>query len=428
MYAFLVQFVDFLRTHQIHYFLLFFFFIWLRWFIVNTLALLYKPYTGKHTTTTSVLIPVVDEPVDVFRAVLQSIVSQKPDQIIVVINGPRNIVLENICRQFDGVDCYWTKKAGKRNALDYGMKKVKGDVVLLVDSDTIWMPNMLSEIVKPFADPSVGGVTTRQKITDPTATLIARLCDWLEDVRSYGTMQAMSVRGKVGCLPGRTIAFRRSILQEAMPAFMTERFLGMHKEVSDDRSLTNYTLKAGYKTVMQSTAVVYTEAPTKWKKFLRQQLRWAEGSQYNNLRMTPWMLRHAPLMFCIYWSDMLIPFFLWGIYLSYFIKAAILRMHTQSDMLFLANRSWLVVMLATLGGAYFSYAIRQLRVLSESPRHFLFMPLYIVLLTFVMAPIRMLGFARLADDMGWGTRANSYQASKRFKFKLRERFTNVAAS
>ena len=48
---------------------------------------------------------------------------------------------------------------------------------------------------------------------------------------------------------------------------------------------------------MQDTSVVYTDAPTSWKKFIRQQLRWAEGSQYNNLKMTPWMIRNAPLMF-----------------------------------------------------------------------------------------------------------------------------------
>ena len=426
MYAFLVQFVDFLRTQHIHYFLLFFALVWLRWFLVNTLALFYKPHTKKHKASTSVIIPVVDEPIEVFKQVLDSITSQKPDQIIVVINGPRNIVLQNACKQYDGVDCYWTKTPGKRNAIKLGMKHVTGDIVLLVDSDTIWMPDMLSELLKPFADPKIGGVTTKQKITDPSSSLIARLSDWLEDVRAYGTMQAMSVFGQVGCLPGRTIAFRRTILEKVLPEFINERFLGMHKEVSDDRSLTNLTLKAGYKTVMQSTAVVYTEAPTRWKKFLRQQLRWAEGSQYNNLRMTPWMLRHAPLMAFIYWTDMIMPFFLWGIYLSFFIKAAVLHTAAQSDMLFLTNRPLLIVLFVTMGGAYFSYAVRQLRVLSESPRHFIFLPVYIILLTFIMAPIRMLGFARLADDLGWGTRANSYQAKK--KFKLRGRFANATAS
>jgi hyaluronan synthase len=426
MYAFLVQFVDFLRTHEIHYFLIFFFFIWLRWFVVNGIALRYKPYAKKHKTTTSIIIPVVSEPADVFTKVLNSIIAQSPDQIIVVINGPRNKELEYICSNFPGVDCHWVKKPGKRNAIDYGMKHVTGDVVVLVDSDTIWTEDTLAELIKPFADPTVGGVTTRQKITDPTATLISRLCDWLEDVRAYGTMQAMSVFGQIGCLPGRTIAFRRDILKQVMPEFMNEKFLGMHKEVSDDRSLTNLTLKAGFKTVMQTTSVVYTEAPTRWKVFLRQQLRWSEGSQYNNIRMTPWMLKNAKLMFFIYWSDMLMPFFLWGIYLSYMLRVLLFGVENNSDLLFLNNTPVMMLFAITLAGAYFSYAIRQLRVLNESPRHFVFLPLYIIILTFILAPVRMLGFARLADDMGWGTRANSYVAKK--KASLKGRLINATAS
>ena len=48
-----------------------------------------------------------------------------------------------------------------------------------------------------------------------------------------------------------------------MDKFLSEKFLGVYIEVSDDRTLTNYTLMAGYKTVYQSTSLVYTDAPTK---------------------------------------------------------------------------------------------------------------------------------------------------------------------
>src|SRR5215217_2691918 len=106
-------------------------------------------------------------------------------------------------------------------------------------------------------------------------------------------MPAQSVLGQVGCLPGRTIAFRRDILVRSMPAFLRERFLGVFLEISDDRTLTNATLKLGYRTVYQSTSLVYTDAPTRIGKLVKQQYRWARGSQYNTLRMLPWMLRHA---------------------------------------------------------------------------------------------------------------------------------------
>ena len=79
-------------------------------------------------------------------------------------------------------------------------------------------------------------------------------------------MPAQSVLGQIGCLPGRTIAFRRDVLERIMPDFLTQKFLGVVLEVSDDRTLTNLTLKQGYRTVYQSTSLVYTDCPTGLKK------------------------------------------------------------------------------------------------------------------------------------------------------------------
>ena len=88
---------------------------------------------------------------------------------------------------------------------------------MLVDSDTIWTTDTLRELVKPFADATIGGVTTNQRIIDPDRNVLTRWADWLENIRVEYSMPAMSVLGQVGCLPGRTIAFRRQVLVDAMP-------------------------------------------------------------------------------------------------------------------------------------------------------------------------------------------------------------------
>ena len=66
----------------------------------------------------------------------------------------------------------------------------------------------------------VGGVTTRQRILDPERSWITRWADWLENTRALYSMPAQSALGQVGCLPGRTIAFRRHILVQVMDDFM----------------------------------------------------------------------------------------------------------------------------------------------------------------------------------------------------------------
>ena len=169
--------------------------------------------------TTSVLIPVVDEPVDLFRDVLRRIADQRPAETIVVINGPRNTALEEVAervrrswRQLD-LDA---RRPASATPIRVGAELAHGDVLVLVDSDTIWTDGTLAELVKPFADHRVGGVTTRQRILDPARCFITRWADWLENSRAKYSMPAQSVLGQVGCLPGRTIAFRREVVERAM--------------------------------------------------------------------------------------------------------------------------------------------------------------------------------------------------------------------
>jgi hyaluronan synthase len=364
---------------------------------------------------TSVLIPVVDEPLDLFKNVLLNIARQSPSEIIVVINGPKNEPLEDCCfdiqRKLRGTNTvfkyYYTPIAGKRNAIKVAMEHVnyRSDIAVLVDSDTIWTENTLVELLKPFAcDENIGGVTTRQKILQPERKLVTMFANLLEEIRAEGTMKAMSVTGKVGCLPGRTIAFRTKILRDVMHEFMHETFMGFHKEVSDDRSLTNLTLKKGYKTVMQDTSVIYTDAPLEWKKFIRQQLRWAEGSQYNNLRMTPWMWNNAKLMFFIYWSDMIMPMLLISVYANMFICKA-LNMAGYYIPTINYTQSWWVILLFIFIGCILSFGSRNLKVMSNLKWYYtLMIPLFITILTIIMVPVRLLGLMRCSDDMGWGTR------------------------
>ncbi len=399
---------------RIYLFTVFVALTWFLWVVKVALSRRYRPWTEPWTCTSSVIIPVVDEPLDLFRDVLQRIVEQSPSEVLVVINGPRNPDLESVCADFAPlVEWTWTPVAGKRNAVRVGVEAVSGEVVLLVDSDTIWTDGTLSELLKPFADPSIGGVTTRQRILDPQRCFLTRWADWLEDSRALYAMPAQSVLGQVGCLPGRTIAFRRDVLEAAIPAFMTQKFLGIFLEVSDDRTLTNLTLKQGYRTVYQSTSLVYTDAPVRIRKLIKQQYRWARGSQYNTARMLPWMLRHAPVLALFFVIDIVLPF-LW-------LCSAIgwlARSFTDQDdsiytgLLHQSGRAHdlmaaviLIVVSSTL-----SMSWRQQRHLEEQPADLLWMPLFILFSTVVLMPIRMYGFARMGHAGSWGTRANAYRS------------------
>ncbi len=192
---------------------------------------------------------------------------------------------------------------------------------------------------------------------------------------------------------------------------MTKKFLGVFMEVSDDRTLTNLTLQRGFRTVYQSTSLVYTDAPTKLKKLIKQQFRWARGSQYNTLRMTPWMLAHAPMLALFFLTDIVLPFIWCAATISWFVR--MLRhsgANLYSGMLHSHGRTSTIVAIVVLSvlASALSMSLRQLRHLQETPSDLMMMPVFIVFSTLVLLPIRLYGFVRLGHVGGWGTRAGAH--------------------
>ena len=413
MFIFILQIRHMIEGHpELYMFSVYSALIWVLWLVKVILSSRYKPYTGECDATTSVVVPVVDEPLELFRDVLGRMVEQRPGEIIVVINGAPNPGLVTVCEEFAPlVRWVHTPIPGKRNAVMIGTRLSNGDITVLVDSDTVWTDNTLSELVKPFADERVGGVTTRQRILEPERSWITRWADWLENSRALYSMPAQSVVGQIGCLPGRTIAFRRSILMRVMDKFMTEKFMGVFLEVSDDRTLTNLTLKEGYRTVYQHTSLVYTDAPLEVKKLFKQQLRWARGSQYNTLRMLPWMLGHAPLLAFFFVMDILLPFLLAGVIGGWAYRALTGQGYNFYQGFldtYGINTGIFAVVSLMVASSVISMAIRQIRHLAEKPTDFFRLPLFILVSTFFLMPIRLIGFFRMGHASGWGTRAGAY--------------------
>ena len=106
MYTFFLMVEDYIKTHNLHLFMFFFAFIFIRWGIVFFHAIRYKPYDYEDKEInyfTSVLLPVVDEPLDLFYSVLMKIARQNPSEIIVVINGPKTRGLKTCVQISTGI-------------------------------------------------------------------------------------------------------------------------------------------------------------------------------------------------------------------------------------------------------------------------------------------------------------------------------------
>lgn len=415
MLAYLLEVRNWWTHGKFYSFAAFMTLVWALWLVRLVLLRRYRPWKRPFEVTTSVVIPVVDEPLDLFRDVLSRITAQEPGEVIVVINGPRNEEMERLCDEC-GVRWCWTATPGKRKALSIGVEQARGEIVVLVDSDTLWTDRTLAELVKPFRDPAIGGVTTRQRILKPERHLLTRWADWLESVRCEYSMPAMSVLGTVGCLPGRTIAFRRSILVDCMDRFLSEKFLGVYIEVSDDRTLTNYTLMAGYKTVYQSTSLVYTDAPLELRKLVKQQYRWARGSQYSTLRMMGWMLREARFLAVFYTIDILVPFVLLGTFAGWvealFTHRSGPQIYASLSLDGVSGHTMPVLFSLAVALSLVSLSVRFSRHFAFSPKDLLYLPAFMAINTLILLPVRLLGFFRCAHNASWGTRESSFEGEK----------------
>ncbi len=82
-------------------------------------------------------------------------------------------------------------------------------------------PGTLDELVKPFANRKVGGVTTNQRIIDYDRNVLTRWADWLESIRDP-VLDARDERARSGRLPARAARSRSagSSSTTRCPAFL----------------------------------------------------------------------------------------------------------------------------------------------------------------------------------------------------------------
>jgi cellobiuronic acid synthase len=379
-------------------FMIFFVYVWVLWSAKAIAARRYRASHGRPgALTTSVIVPVYNEPEALFRRSLASVVANEPTELIAVVDGADPELAAVAAEYCDRV--LRVPKAGKRAAIAAGLRETdpETDVVVVLDSDTVWADGALGELLRPFADPTVGGVTPRQAIFDADANPVRRLAAWMEDIRYHLTVPAQSVFGQVGCLAGRTIAYRRTAFEPAVERLVRQKVLGLPQHVGDDRVLTNELLRAGWRTVYQSTALVETDAPGDWRTFWRQQLRWGRSSQRETLLSLRWLWRR-PVAFACFATDILTPFALY----------AVVGLAVANGLHGAGGASGLPLLIELpLGylGMLASIGVRQWGHFRRVPSDLLRLPLFVLQITFVMVPIRIAAFATMFHQ-DWGSRAD----------------------
>ena len=364
---------------------------WSVWMIRVTLSKFYRPVQAGYRTTTSVVVPAYREDPDILLRCLRTWLAEEPTEIIIVPDLEDKEVIERLAQVADPrLRVIPFAHEGKRSALGVGMRAATSEVIILCDSDTQWEPGLIENVVAPFADPTIGGVGTRQNAYMPETSVWRRVADWMIDIRYLDYVPSQARRGAVACLSGRTAAYRRSAVMPVLTHMEHEFFLGKLCISGDDGRLTWLVLAAGYKTVYQSTARTLSMFPDKPWPFFKQRLRWSRNSYrcYLTAIWKGWMWRQPLITQLTVLQFMFTPLTM-GIALTYLIR-------------WIGHPGQYVATIA-LAWLLFGRALRGLSHLRNRPADLFVLPLVALLTVVIAMPVKSFAILTM-NRQGWLTR------------------------
>lgn len=203
--------------------------------------------------------------------------------------------------------CYLQEQnAGKRDALARGALLAKHELIVFVDSDSFLDPFAIRNIVQPFKDKKMGGVSGRTDVANTYTNGLTKM----QAVRYFIAFRIMkaaeSYFDAVTCLSGPLSCYRKDLVIKYMDEWLNQRFFGEKATFGDDRSMTNFILRE-HRTTYQDTAVCYTIVPNTYRVFLKQQMRWKRSWLRESLIAGRFMWKKEPFMSLSFYMGLLVP-------------------------------------------------------------------------------------------------------------------------
>jgi hyaluronan synthase len=178
--------------------------------------------------------------------------------------------------------CIMQPHAGKRNAIYTATRismRYAYDCVFNTDSDTVVMPDCfdrLSDVLR--AKPEVAAVAGALEIFNAHESILARMSHARYFFAFNVERAAQSYFGCVQCISGPCGLYRTDAIGEVLDDWMQQTFLGKPCAAGDDRHLTACILGTGQQVKFTHLAVVRTETPITYVRWLKQQTRWMKSS------------------------------------------------------------------------------------------------------------------------------------------------------
>jgi len=248
------------------------------WFLLvasQNKSFLYKKKVAKSFPKTSLLIPAYNEEKSIARC-LSSIMKldypRNKIETIVIENGSKDNTAEEV-KKFKWAKLIRIPQANKAIALNHGLKIAKGEIIGIVDADTIVEKSTLKKMIGYFDDKEVGAVTNFIKI-DRRHGIISRFQE-LEYLMSAISKKILSLLDSFYIVPGTLSLVRKELADEIKFSSDT---------LTEDMDFALSLLKKNYKIVTCLDATVRTVIPKTLGAWMKQRVRWYRGYFENSIK------------------------------------------------------------------------------------------------------------------------------------------------
>lgn len=166
---------------------------------------------------------------------------------------------------------------GKPFALQIALKKAKGDIIILTDGDTYFDKDSVSELIKPFKEKNVGGVSGRPVSMDPRNNKFGYWGHLLSDAADHRRKACMKDLGEYFIsdktffpMSGYIMAIRNINIE--IPSNV----------LSDDAYISYYLRNKGFDIGYVPQAKCYVKYPRNLKDYFKQKVRSLGGFKQLN--------------------------------------------------------------------------------------------------------------------------------------------------
>jgi len=223
----------------------------------------------------SIMVPAYNEEKTIKKTIKSLLNLDYPKdklEILVIDDGSTDNTYK-IAKQFEGKNLKVCKKKneGKGATLNFGLKKISGELVGSLDADSFVSKNALKRMIGYFEDKDVMAVTPSLKVHSPKKIL--QKIQMIEYLIGIFLRKVFAFLGSIHVTPGPFSIYRKSFF---------DKYGGYDEHnITEDIEIAFRIQSKKYIIENSETASVYTVSPSSFKGLLRQRIRWYVGGAQN---------------------------------------------------------------------------------------------------------------------------------------------------